>query len=284
MSPAPVRATDQYAAVNGVNLFTRTVGGGPDVVVLHGGPGAHHDYLLPQFDSLAVGRRLRYYDQRGGGRSRVSRQVAVGWRDHVADLRALISLWDLEPATIVGYSWGGLLALLFATEHPGQVGRLALVSPAPTHSAARQDYQQRLAARMAAPEITRARRELRESGLRHSNPAAYRQRAFELAVAGYFSRPSDARSLTPFRVTLRANNSAWASLGEYDLRDRLGSLAIPSLVLHGQDDPIPLSTARETAELLRGRLTVLERCGHVPHVENQQDFQTALDEFLPRIP
>ncbi len=283
MSPTPVRATDQHAAVNGVNLFTRTVGSGPDVVVLHGGPGAHHDYLLPQFDSLAVGRRLRYYDQRGGGRSPVSRKVAVGWRDHVADLHALISFWELEPATVVGYSWGGLLALLFATEHPDQVGRLALVSPAPTHSAARHDYQQRLDARMYAPEITRARRELRESGLRDSDPAAYRQRAFELAVAGYFFQPSEARSLTPFLVTLHTHRSVWASLGEYDLRDRLGSLTVPTLVLHGKDDPIPLSTARETAKLLRGRLTVLERCGHVPHVENPQGFLAALNGFLPRI-
>jgi pimeloyl-ACP methyl ester carboxylesterase len=52
--------------LNGVRLFTRRAGNGPLVVVLHGGPGAHHDYLLPQFDLLATGRELFYYDQRGG--------------------------------------------------------------------------------------------------------------------------------------------------------------------------------------------------------------------------
>ena len=46
-----------YFEVNGVRLFTRRAGSGPVVVVLHGGPGAHHDYLLPQYDLLAAGER-----------------------------------------------------------------------------------------------------------------------------------------------------------------------------------------------------------------------------------
>ena len=48
--------------LNGVRIYTRRVGDGPPVVVLHGGPGAHHDYLLPQYDRLALGRTLLYYD------------------------------------------------------------------------------------------------------------------------------------------------------------------------------------------------------------------------------
>ena len=55
-------------------------------MILHGGPGAHHDYLLPQYDLLAQGRELLYYDQRGGGRSPVPRETPLGWREHVADL------------------------------------------------------------------------------------------------------------------------------------------------------------------------------------------------------
>ena len=76
-------------AVRGVELFTRRVGSGPPAVVLHGGPGAHHDYLLPGFDALADRRELIYYDQRGGGRSPVPRDVPVGWTEQVADLEAL---------------------------------------------------------------------------------------------------------------------------------------------------------------------------------------------------
>ncbi|MGH8630577.1 MAG: alpha/beta fold hydrolase, partial [Burkholderiales bacterium] len=100
--------------VNGVRLYTRWVGDGPPIVVLHGGPGAHHDYLLPQYDRLARRRALLYYDQRGGGKSPVPREAPVGWREHVADLDALRAHGNLERLTLLGYSWGGLLAVLYA--------------------------------------------------------------------------------------------------------------------------------------------------------------------------
>ena len=99
--------------------------------MLHGGPGAHHDYLLPGFDLLAQRRTLVYYDQRGGGRSPVARDVPVGWRDHVDDLEALRDVWGLERLDLCGYSWGALLAMLYAISYPARVASLALVSPAP---------------------------------------------------------------------------------------------------------------------------------------------------------
>ena len=91
-------------AVRGVELFERRIGSGPEVVILHGGPGAQHDYLLPGFDRIAPGRTLIYYDQRGGGRSPVPRDTAVGWREQVADLEALREVWRLERLTRAGAS------------------------------------------------------------------------------------------------------------------------------------------------------------------------------------
>src|SRR6478609_3322628 len=221
--------------VNGVTLFERRTGSGTPTVILHGGPGASHDYLLPGFDALADGRELLYYDQRGGGRSPVARDVAVGWTEHVADLEALRLHWGLERLTLVGYSWGGLLALL---------------SPAPAWRSARERFEATFARRNLDPAFQEARRRLRESGLRERDPAAFQQRIFELSVAPYFFDPARAAELTPFRVVGRTQQEVWHSLGDYDLRPRLPALAgIPALLLHGEDDPIPIEAAR-TAELL----------------------------------
>lgn len=280
--------TEAIVPVNGVRLHVRIVGDGPDVVVLHGGPGAHHDYLLPQFDALAQGRRLRYYDQRGGGRSPVERDVPVGWRQHVEDLDALVDVWDLEPVTLLGYSWGGLLALLYAATYPERVGRLALVSPAPITAEHRREFQNRFAARMADPSIADRRATLQSSGLRERDEATYRKRAFELSVAGYFKEPERARELTPFRVTGRTQEAVWNSIAGSDLRaelDELAELCVPALVIHGRHDPIPLHTAEQVAHwLCDARLEVLEESGHVPHVEEFDTFFRALDDFLPKRP
>jgi proline iminopeptidase len=254
------------------------------VVVLHGGPGAHHDYLLPQYDRLAAARELFYYDQRGGGRSPVAREIAVGWREHVADLDAIRGALDLERLTLLAYSWGGLLALLYLLEHPGRVGRLALVSPASPTAALRRQFDQEFARRQTAPDVVAAREALRASGLRERDPEAYRRRAFELSVAGYFRDWRDAAQLTPFRVTARTQQAVWDSLGDYDIRAALRSVpppTPPSLVVHGTHDPIPFSGSREVAALLGAELIELP-VGHCPHVEATDRFVAALDAFLPR--
>ena len=270
--------------VRGVDLFVRRVGSGPPTVVLHGGPGAHHDYLLPGFDALARNRELIYYDQRGGGRSPVPRTTPVGWREHVADLEALRESWGLEQLTLAGYSWGGLLALLYGLEHPGRLERLALISPAPTWRAARQQFEHIFSRRNLDPVFQEERRRLRESGLRDRDPAAFQQRIFELSVAPYFFDPSRANELSPFRITGRTQDEVWSSLGDYDLRPRLPSLrGTPSLVLHGEADPIPIETARTTAELIGSEFHPVARCGHVPYVEAFEEFVKVADRFLGRL-
>jgi proline iminopeptidase len=274
-------AVETTRSVRGVTLFERRAGAGPSTVVLHGGPGAHHDYLLPGFDCLADRRTLIYYDQRGGGRSPVPREIPVGWREQVADLEALRVVWGLDRLSIAGYSWGALLAMLFATEHPDRVERLALVSPAPAWRSAREEFEARFAARTMAPALQEARAALRASGLRERDPDAYQRRTFELSVAGYFHDPSKVAGLTAFRVTGRTQQEVWDSLGDFDLRPALRTLRVPAIVLHGDDDPIPQAAARGVASALAAPFHLLDACGHVPYVEALEPFHRLLDAFLP---
>ena len=266
--------------VDGVRLFELRVGGGPEAIALHGGPGASHDYLRPGFDALASARTLVYYDQRGGGRSPVAREVPVGWREQVADLEALRGLWRLERLDLVGYSWGGLLAMLYACEHPDRVGKLALVSPAPAWREARDEFERRFQARTMAPELQAERERLRESGLRDRDLAAWQRRLFDLSVAGYFHDRSKVAQMTPFRVVGRTQQDVWSSLGDFDLRPRLAGLRVPALVLHGDDDPIPVESARTVAELLGAPFHLVPDCGHVPHVEAPEVFASVVGSFL----
>lgn len=271
---------DTIRHVRNVALFERRIGSGPPVVVLHGGPGASHDYLRPGFDLLADGLTLIYYDQRGGGQSPVPRDAPLGWREQVADLEALRVLWGLERLTICGYSFGGLLAMLYATTHPERVERLALVSPAPAWRAARTEFEATFAARNLAPGLMAERAALRASGLRESDPTAYQQRLFELSVTPYFVNPALASRLTPFRVVARTQQEVWDSLGDYDLRPALAQLHLPAFVLHGAEDVIPWRAAEEAAHNLRAEWHLLSPCGHCPHVEQPGDFARLVGAFL----
>jgi proline iminopeptidase len=100
-------------------------------------------------------------------------------------------------------------------------------------------------------------------------------------VAPYFYDPALARDLTPFRVTGRTQQEVWASLGDFDLRERLPILrGIPSLILHGENDPIPLEASGATAALIGAMLHPVPRCGHVPYVEARDEFVRVVGDFL----
>jgi proline iminopeptidase len=122
MPPKPIPDPSAYGVTQTTEhpLYWCTYGrpGAPRMLVLHGGPGAHHDYLLPQMLALAEvggGRELLFYDQRGGGRSKAtSDRDPITWRTQVADVGAVIREFALERPVLIGYSWGGLLALLYS--------------------------------------------------------------------------------------------------------------------------------------------------------------------------
>lgn len=254
-------------------------------MVLHGGPGAHHDYVLPQLLALAESRNCLFYDQRGGGRSKTDDRAPITWRTHVEDLTALLEELAPGPLSLVGYSWGALLAMLYAVEaSQGRAGampvRMVLLDPAPVSRAHRQAFEAEFARRQAGPEVQALRAALAASGLKERDPEAYKQRTFELSVAGYFADPARARDLTPFRVTGRVQQSVWESLGDYDLVPALRDLRVPSLVVHGRQDPIPLASAEAVAEALSARTLWLDDCGHVPYVERPEAMFAAIRAFL----
>jgi proline iminopeptidase len=253
--------------------------------VLHGGPGADHAYLLPQFLELAGEFDLIFYDQRGGGRSKEAAPTTVTWETQVDDLAHVVAELEIGPLSLVGYSWGGLLALLYAREAsagrtPVMPARMALIDPAPVSSAWRMEFEAEFARRQRGPAIQAMRDELAASGLRERDPDAYRQRAFELSVAGYFADPARARDLTPFRVTGRVQQSVWESLGDFDLTADLAAIRCPAIVVHGRQDPIPLKSSESIAKSLRAEFVPLDDCGHVPYVEQAEKLFSALKRFL----
>jgi proline iminopeptidase len=178
-----------------------------------------------------------------------------------------------------------MLALLYTIEqrknpHLVPPARLALVSPAPLTREYRRAFEAEFNRRQQVPKIHEMREELAGSGLREKDTAAYRQRAFELSVAGYFSDPGKAGDLTPFRVVGRVQQSVWESLGNFDLIGDLEGIKTPSVVIHGRDDPIPLASSVEAARAIGTDLVVLDDCGHVPYVEQPKQLFSALDTFL----
>jgi proline iminopeptidase len=279
--PIPEPRDAGYTTTTGVPLYWAAWGpdGAERVLVLHGGPGADQRYLQPQMLHLAERFETIFYDQRGGGRSPTPEEVT--WRTQVDDLAAVVEELHLGPhPTIVGFSWGALLAVLAAGNGAIEPRRLVLIDPAPTTRAYRVQFESEFNRRQSDPWVMERRAALQASDLRLRDPEVYREQAFALSVAGYFADPSQARNLTPFRVIGRVQQSVWHSLGDYDALQLLPAIHCPTLVLHGRQDPVPLASSEAVAAGLHAKLVVIDDCGHVPFVEQPAAAFAAIDAFL----
>jgi proline iminopeptidase len=136
---------------------------------------------------LATTHELVFYDQRGGGRSKTDARDPITWRTQVEDMEAVVAELGLEPTAIVGYSWGGLLALLATIERARRGAALpsflVLIDPAALTRQYRERFEAEFARRQSGPEITAMREELAASGLRERDPEGYRQLAESVVQA-----------------------------------------------------------------------------------------------------
>jgi proline iminopeptidase len=113
-----------------------TQGGALPVIAVNGGPGLSHAYMLMNnmWQQVALHRLVVFYDQRGTGASHHVRKDASQDMDaQVADLEAVRAHLGLEKVALVGDSYGGLLAMAYATAHPQHVAKMILSDSAAPH-------------------------------------------------------------------------------------------------------------------------------------------------------
>src|SRR3954453_10255877 len=116
---------------DGFDLHYQSIGSGPAIVLLSGGPGFDVDYMLPLAEKLGGSFTYILLEQRGTGRSRPAKidSTTINLKSAIDDLEALRVHLKQDALTLVGHSWGGMLVMAYAAEHPDKVPRLLLVSP-----------------------------------------------------------------------------------------------------------------------------------------------------------
>ncbi len=268
-------------------LYVREIGTGWPIIVIHGGPDFDHCYLLPEMDRLADAFRLIYYDQRGRGRSARGVQPGdVSIESEVEDVERVRRHFQVESVGVLGHSWGGLLAMEYAIRHPDRVSHLILMNTAPASRDDRLLLEEHLRRIRAAADveamqaIARSRRyqagnlEAEAEYYRlHFKPAVRRPEHVEVIVGRLRSHFTADGVRTARAIEVRLYDQTW-SAGGFDLMPRLRELHLPTLVLHGRDDFIPVDIAAGIAAAIPGALLrVLPGCGHFAYLEAPEGVQ-----------
>ena len=291
-APAPAAPQSWTIGVApGVSLYVESLGHGKDtLVLLHGGPGLSAANVLPDFAPLGDEFTVVSYDQRGAGRSTAiddSARVTLG--AHVADLEALRSQLHLERLTLVGHSWGGGLAVRYALAHPTRVQRLILIDPLPPRRGNFiTEFSRSVSAWMDSATRTKAAaaNQMWASG---GDAIAGCREYWSIFQNGYFASPRQHPPMkgewcvgpaAGVRAFARVNRWTFASIGRWDWAADAKALLVPTLIVHGAQDPLPLAASREwLAALPQSRLLIVRDAGHYPFVEQPEIVLSAIGAF-----
>jgi pimeloyl-ACP methyl ester carboxylesterase len=272
--------------VNGTRLFVDAEGAKlvpagagmverPTLLLLHGGPGFDHSQFKPEFSGLTDVAQVVYLDHRGCGRS--DRDDPGSWNlDQWADdVKGVCDALEITRPIVLGWSFGGFVAMAYAARYPDHPAKLVLQS-----TAARLDVDRIVAAfgELGGAEAAEAARAFWTT---HDDDTMmqYMQHCIPL----YQPEPLDPSQLTRCQLNLDLLKGFEGEM-DMDLRAGLGQVDVPVLVLVGRKDPItPVEAAEEIIGALGGSdisLEVFEHSGHFLHLSEPEPLFSALRSFI----
>jgi proline iminopeptidase len=261
----------------------RGAGDGTALVVVNGGPGFDHSYLvvfIEPWDALARNRRVIFYDQRGTGKSpTIGDQPSYTLAEQIGDLDALRAHLGLQRIDLLGHSWGGFLAMAYAARHPEHVAHLIIAdSGAPKLSDTLTLFKD------VFPETTERRQAVAFADALGDPEATQADLREYLTMLFYSPQKRDAylARYSPGGFRQETYDETWKDASRFDLNPELRKYRFPTLVVTGRFDiNVAPSVAYKIHQAVPGsRFVVFEHSGHLPFYEEPEAFVRVVEEFL----
>lgn len=273
------------------NLYYKAIGQGEPIIVIHGGPGLDSSYLEPQMYELTNKYKVILFDQRGAGKSLPAEisSKTINIKTFVDDIETLRKNLGFEKFTILGHSWGGRLAMEYALAHPEKLNKIILISSTPATFAEHEKFGAEINRRTAS--IKEVVSPLFDAQKFYALDKAGLDEMYKKFFATYMANPEDISKLSlSFNVSSARSGfevfglmirDAWKP--NFDLTKKLANLKVPTLVIHGMQDTIPLSSAKEiSSSIPNSQLITINNCGHFPYIEKPYEMFSAIDSFMSK--
>jgi len=284
------------SAGDSIRLFYRVAGRGSDTVIaIHGGPGVDLESIYGDFAPLAAQHVVIFYDQRGAGRSTLPRDTTLlSAATQISDLEAVRAHFKLGRVVLVAHSYGPLLAATYAIAHPDRVRGMIFFGAVPPR---RGDFFQRfgrtLVSRMDSTQLAQQA----DANRRLAAGDNVRQACRDYWSIGMRPRLADPdQSLAMIRSDLCASDPAgirygltktngvvMASYGDWDLRAALPAMHMPVLIVHGEQDAIPMDLVAEWTMIPRSRLLPVPGAAHFPYAERPEAVWPEVKKFFAEL-
>jgi proline iminopeptidase len=288
-----------FVDANGVMIYYVEFGKGEPLMIVHGGPGASHDYFLPYLIPLAKNNRLIFIDERGSGKS--ERLVDVKQytvEKMVEDVEAVRKALGLGRMNLLGHSYGGVLAQAYALKYQENLSHLILCSTFSSTSMMNEVFV-KIKENMT-PELRERINKMESEGLYgHGLPYEQNRYTEEYKIAawgeGYFpylyqKNPDPDYDPEAGGFSWALYREMWGSNGEYvidgnlvsvEYTNMLHTISVPTLITVGDNDECAPSLSELMHEKIPGsELVIYPQSGHMTFVDQPDLFIESIVEFL----
>jgi len=280
--------SEGFVDVGPGRVWYESVGEGPAIMLLHGGPGGSSDYLVPLMDLADEGYRVVRYDQLGSRRSDkpldTSLWEAGRFADEVDIVREALGLGKIR---FIGQSWGAFLGVEYALRYQQNLAALVLYSGA---ASTVQCVEGMNSLRRLLPEATQAILTTYEELSDTDSPIylevveeLYRRHLCRLNPYPQHLQESMAHTALPVYNTMWGPNefTCTGNLLDWDRRERLHEIDVPTLIVCGRyDEVIPACSITMHEGIAGSQLNIFEESSHLAHFEQPVEFLKVLREFL----
>jgi L-proline amide hydrolase len=293
---APTR--EGYIPFRGYQTWYRIVGDGEEpgkfpLLVLHGGPGACHDYLESIQSMAATGRRVIFYDQLGCGRSATPSNPSLWTIDlYVEEVDVVRRALGLDRVHVLGQSWGGMLGMEYALTQPaGLISLTVADSPAsiPQWVAEANRLRAELPSDVQATLLTHEEAGTTDAPeYQEAMQVFYQRHVCRLdPVPEYVQRTFADLERNPEVYYTMNGPSEFHVIGtikDWDITARLHEIRVPTLVISGRyDEATPAVAEVVHRGIPQSEWVLFEHSSHMPHAEEPERFQQVMAGFLARV-
>jgi proline iminopeptidase len=303
LPPAQSVTAERWLVETGIQLRHFAEGNGTPVLVIHGGPGMPSAEPWPALTLLSNEYRFHYYDQRGCGESTrpfdrfeagntyrhmLKLEQTLGLGAQIADIERIRQILGEEKITLVGHSFGGFTAALYAAEFPERVAALVLLAPADVLVLPNPDgdlfttVEQRL-----PPEQRNDYRQWKRRYLDFGKLFSYDETgllALNAEFGSYYAMATTSTQTPP----AQGRPGGWMVQAQYlsmgrrhDYREALRQISAPTLVVHGSSDLQPVAASRQYADLISAaRFVQIDGAGHFMASSHADELAGVLADFL----
>ncbi len=283
-----------YAKVDGAELWYQIKGQGEPIVVIPGGPGDSHTYLTPWFDYLAKNFKLIYFDAFGRGKSsRAKNPEEYSFTRDVKDLEGLRKALGFKKWSVIGHSYGGMVAQEYALEYPNSVDKLILSDTFFSGEMWQgNDDNSNYEIRNQYPDKWKEIMKLRNEGYNSNSPEL--QKVYNVPggllyfydASNYYKFRSDSLSFNPkvYYQIVGADGDflIGGDIGKLDFRTQLKDLKMPTLIIAGRFDrvSVPRFAVKFKEYAPQAKFVMFEKSGHNPYIEQYEKYFSLLTTFL----